>query len=56
MPALTSVRAPARGAPRAMNDARLHGVPLVLETPKDDAGREDVRNLTTLVGLVEGAA
>jgi deoxyribonuclease-4 len=35
-----------------MNDARLHDVPLVLETPKDDAGREDVRNLTTLLGLV----
>ena len=35
-----------------MNDERLREVPLVLETPKDDACREDVRNLTTLLGLV----
>jgi deoxyribonuclease-4 len=39
-----------------MNDERLRGVPLVLETPKDDAGREDVKNLTALLKLVDGAA
>jgi deoxyribonuclease-4 len=35
-----------------MNDPRLHDVPLILETPKDEACREDVLNLTTLIGLV----
>jgi len=39
-----------------MNDERLRGLPLVLETPKDEACREDVRNLTALLRLVEGAA
>jgi deoxyribonuclease-4 len=39
-----------------MNDKRLHEVPLVLETPKEESCREDVRNLTTLLGLVGGAA
>lgn len=39
-----------------MNDERLRGLPLLLETPKDDACREDVRNLTALLGLVEGGA
>jgi deoxyribonuclease IV len=38
-----------------MNDPRLTRVPLVLETPKGDDGREDVANLGRLVGLVEGA-
>lgn len=35
-----------------MNDERLLSVPLLLETPKDDECREDVENLTTLMGLV----
>ena len=39
-----------------MNDERLHGVPLLLETPKEEDGRDDVRNLTALLKLVEGAA
>ena len=39
-----------------MNDERLRGVPLVLETPKEEDCREDVRNLTALLSLVEGAA
>jgi deoxyribonuclease-4 len=39
-----------------MNDERLRGLPLVLETPKDEACREDVRNLKALLDLVEGAA
>ena len=37
-----------------MNDPRLAAVPLLLETPKDDDCREDVENLTTLMGLVGG--
>ena len=39
-----------------MNDPRLLHVPLLLETPKDETCREDVVNLTTLMGLVEGRA
>jgi len=40
-----------------MNDARFLKVPLLLETPKDEATcREDVQNLTTLIGLVEAGA
>ena len=39
-----------------MNDDRLRGVPLLLETPKDETLRQDVANLTTLLGLVEGRA
>jgi deoxyribonuclease-4 len=35
-----------------MTDPRLHDVPLVLETPKDETCGEDVVNLTTLIGLV----
>jgi deoxyribonuclease-4 len=38
-----------------MNDARLVRVPLVLETPKGEDGREDVANLARLVGLVADA-
>jgi len=38
-----------------MNDARLISLPLVLETPKEDDCREDVENLTTLMGLVATA-
>jgi deoxyribonuclease-4 len=38
-----------------MNDPRLAAVPLILETPKGDDCREDVENMTTLLGLV-GAA
>ncbi len=37
-----------------MNDPRFAAVPLLLETPKDDDCREDVENLTTLMGLVGG--
>jgi deoxyribonuclease-4 len=39
-----------------MNDPRLLGVPLILETPKDEDCREDVVNLTTLIGLVDAPA
>ncbi len=40
-----------------MNDARFLKVPLLLETPKDEATcKEDVQNLTTLIGLVEAGA
>ena len=40
-----------------MNDARFLRVPLLLETPKDETTcREDVQNLTTLIGLVGSAA
>jgi deoxyribonuclease-4 len=39
-----------------MNDTRLLEVPLVLETPKDETCREDVMNLTALIGLVEDGA
>jgi len=35
-----------------MNDPRFAAVPLLLETPKDEDCREDVENLTTLMGLV----
>jgi len=35
-----------------MNDARLADRPLVLETPKEEDGRDDVRNLEVLMGLV----
>lgn len=38
-----------------MNDARLVDRALVLETPKDEECREDVVNLTTLIGLVRRA-
>jgi deoxyribonuclease IV len=38
-----------------MNDARLTHVPLLLETPKGEDCREDVDNLTTLMGLVNAA-
>lgn len=39
-----------------MNDDRLAQVPLLLETPKDETLRQDVMNLTTLMGLVKGRA
>jgi deoxyribonuclease-4 len=39
-----------------MNDDRLHAVPFLLETPKGEDCREDVENLTTLMGLVAGGA
>jgi deoxyribonuclease-4 len=45
------------GAFRAlMKDERLLGVPLLLETPKDETCREDVVNLTALMRLAKGAA
>lgn len=37
-----------------MNDPRLQACPLILETPKGPECREDVENLTTLLGLVAG--
>jgi len=37
-----------------MNDAKLLECPLILETPKGPECREDVENLTTLLGLVAG--
>jgi deoxyribonuclease-4 len=38
-----------------MNDPRLRSLPLLLETPKDEKTyAEDVMNLNTLIGLVEG--
>jgi len=36
-----------------MNDPRLAHLPLLLETPKDEDSREDVENLSTLIGLVD---
>lgn len=36
-----------------MNDARLKGVPMVLETPKDEECAEDVMNLKVLRGLIK---
>ena len=38
---------------RLMNDGRLGDVPLLLETPKGEDCREDVLNMTALLGLVE---
>jgi len=38
-----------------MNDDRIAHLPMVLETPKGDDCREDVENLTTLLGLVNTA-
>ena len=35
-----------------VNDIRLQGRPLLLETPKSDDGSEDRRNLATLRDLV----
>ena len=35
-----------------MNDERLLQIPLLLETPKGEDGREDVENLSTLMALV----
>ncbi len=35
-----------------MNDARLAGIPGILETEKDDAGENDRRNIATLKGLI----
>ncbi len=40
-----------------MNDARFLRVPLLLETPKDETTcKEDVQNLSTLIGLVDAGA
>ena len=40
-----------------MNDARFLNVPLLLETPKDETTcKEDVQNLTMLIGLVDSGA
>jgi deoxyribonuclease-4 len=36
-----------------LNDERWDGIPMLLETPKDEDLEDDVRNLATLVSLVE---
>ncbi len=36
-----------------LNDDRWDGIPMLLETPKDEDLEDDVRNLATLVSLVE---
>lgn len=40
---------------RILNDSRWHGIPMLLETPKDDDLADDVRNLATLCRLVNDA-
>lgn len=40
------------GFRHVVNDPRLTGLPAILETEKDDAGENDLKNLTTLRGLV----
>ena len=40
------------GFANLMNDARLAGIPGILETPKDDAGEQDRMNLATLRSLI----
>lgn len=40
------------GFRHVVNDQRLTGLPAILETEKDDAGENDLKNLTTLRGLV----
>ena len=39
-----------------LNDPRWAGVPLLLETPKDDDPADDIRNQKRLMGLVEDAS
>jgi deoxyribonuclease IV len=39
-----------------INDTRICGIPMILETPKSKDGQEDIRNLATLRGLRAGAA
>ncbi len=41
------------GFRHVINDPRWAGVPLLLETPKDDDPADDIRNQQRLVGLVE---
>ena len=41
------------GFARILNDARWDGIPMLLETPKEKDLKDDVRNLTTLVSLVD---
>ncbi len=36
-----------------LNDERWSGIPMLLETPKDEDLKDDVRNLATLVSLIE---
>ena len=38
-----------------LNDDRWDGIPMLLETPKDDDLKDDVRNLATLASLVDDA-
>ena len=45
----------AAGFAHVMNDPRLAGLPGILETPKDDEGEQDRRNLATLRGLIAPA-
>lgn len=39
-----------------LNDARWHGIPMLLETPKEDDLKEDLMNLQRLCALVEDSA
>ncbi len=39
-----------------LNDERWDGIPMLLETPKDEDLKDDVRNLSTLCSLVEDAS
>ncbi|HXF60228.1 MAG TPA: deoxyribonuclease IV [Caldilineaceae bacterium] len=44
------------GFRRILNDLRWVGIPMLLETPKEDDLREDIRNLRQLCALVEEPA
>jgi endonuclease IV len=39
-----------------LNDLRWAGIPMLLETPKEETLEEDAMNLGRLCGLVEDAA
>jgi len=39
-----------------INDLRWDGIPMLLETPKEDDLKEDLMNLQRLCGLVENSA
>lgn len=44
------------GFANILNDARWDGIPMILETPKDEDLEDDVRNLATLCSLVNDAS
>ncbi len=44
------------GFGRILNDARWAGIPMLLETPKDDDPADDIRNLGRLCALVDEPA